>query len=114
MIFKIDVGSLLEKYDGTVYENIFKLLNNLYAEGKISDDLGELLVALFKAWDDASEDEIIDVLATEIAGKVSVLSDDTQETAFIKTALSALATLKPNLITSLHEEYEKVIASVTD
>lgn len=113
-IFSINIGKLVEKYDYDVYKNIFKLINQLYADGKISDDVAELLKGIFKAWDDASQNELVDILTKEIAGKVNILDNDTQETAFIKSILLMLSTLKPDLISSLHTTYQKVIAKGND
>jgi hypothetical protein len=110
LIFKINVGKILEKYDRTAYVKLFEFLNQLYSEGKISDEIGNLIKEILKAWDDDSQDELITVLATTIAGKVKILDNDTQETAFIKSSLMTLSALKPDLISSLHESYEKVIA----
>lgn len=113
-IFSINVGKIVEKYDDEAYSNIFKLVNQLYADGKISDSIADLLKDIFKAWDDASQEEFIDILTKEIAGKVNILDNDTQETAFIKSALLMVSTLKPDLISSLHESYNKVLADSID
>ncbi len=113
-IFSINVGKIVEKYDDEAYSNIFKLVNQLYADGKISDSIADLLKDIFKAWDDASQEEFIDILTKEIAGKVNILDNDTQETAFIKSTLLMVSTLKPDLISSLHESYNKVLADSID
>ena len=113
-IFSINVGKIVEKYDDEAYSNIFKLVNQLYADGKISDSIADLLKDIFKAWDDASQEEFIDILTKEIAGKVNILDNDTQETAFIKSTLLMVSTLKPDLISSLHESYNKVLTDSID
>ena len=110
-VFKLDVGSILENYDRTVYVNLFKMLNEMYADGKISSDLGTLISNVLDAFDAVDTDKLIDVLATEIAGKVDILSSDTQEEALIKAALTTLSTLKPDLLTYLHTLYLKVQAT---
>lgn len=108
LLFKVNLGKCLEKYDRTLWENILKFINQLYNDNKISDNIADLLKSIFKAWDDASQDELINILTKEIAGKVNILDNDTQEEAFIKSTLLMISTLKPDLVKSLHDSYKKI------
>lgn len=108
LIFNIDLGKIIENKDHDLWGKLLKLVNSLYAKGKISDGLAGLITQILAAVDNSDEDSLIACLSSTIAGKINFLDDDTKEEILIKSALTMLSTLDDDFLDDLNREFEEL------
>ncbi len=108
LFFNIDLGKLVENKDQDAWAKLLRLVNSLYAKGKISDQLAGLITQIFAAVDNSDENSLISCISTAIAGKINFLNNDTKEETLIKSALTALSTLDDDFLDDLNREFAEL------
>ncbi len=108
LFFNIDLGKLIENKDRDTWAKLLKLVNSMYAKGKISDSLAGLISQIFAAIDNSDEDSLVSSLSSAIAGKINFLNNDSKEEVLIKSALTMLSTLDDDFLDDLNREFAEL------